>query len=210
MPQEVEILPTETKLQPQSGPWARENINNDSRFIGIDQPIQTIIECAFHVQYPNRVVYSVELPTDKYDFIATLHHGSGQAMQQEIEKKFGVIGDYEMVKTNVLLLKVKYPNVAALKPSISKTGSSSIGNGIISVTHFNMNGFAYLVENHFKFPVIDQTGLTKDFDFEISWDDYEGGYPNLNGFKQALLNQLGLELVPTNMPIEMLVVEKAP
>jgi uncharacterized protein (TIGR03435 family) len=29
------------------------------------------------------------------------------------------------------------------------------------------------------------------------------------GLKQALLDQLGLELVPTNMPIEMLVVEKA-
>jgi hypothetical protein len=27
--------------------------------------------------------------------------------------------------------------------------------------------------------------------------------------KEALLNQLGLELVPTNMPIKMLVVEKA-
>jgi uncharacterized protein (TIGR03435 family) len=113
------------------------------------------------------------------------------------------------LKTNAWILKVKYPNTAALKPSVSETGSTSIGNGIISVTHGNMNGFAYSVENHFKVPVIDQTGLTKDFDFEISWDDYEGGYPNLNGFKQALLNQLGLELVPTNMPIEMLVVEKA-
>jgi uncharacterized protein (TIGR03435 family) len=209
MPQEVEILPTETKLQPQLGSWARENINDDSRFIGIAQPIQTIIECAFHVQYPNRVVYSVELPTNRYDFIATLHHGSGQTMQQEIEKKFGMTGGYEMMKTNAWLLKVKYPNSAALKQSVSEVGSSSIGNGTISVTNGDMNGFAYLVENHFKIPVIDQTSLTKDFDFEISWDDYEGGYPNLDGFKQALLNQLGLELVPTNMPIKMLVVEKA-
>ncbi len=208
MPQEVEILPTETKLYPQSGPWAREDIKDDSRFIGIAQPIQTIIECAFHVQYPNRVVYSVELPTNRYDFIATLHRGSGQAMQQQIEKKFGVAGKYEMVKTNAWLLKVKYPNAAALKPSLSKTGSTSIGNGIISVIYGNMNGFAYSAENHFKVPVIDQTSMTKDFDFEISWDDYEGGYPNLNGFKQALLNQLGLELVLTNMPIKMLVVEK--
>ena len=209
MPQEVEILPTETKLYPQSGPWAREDIKDDSRFIGIAQPIQTIIECAFHVQSPNRVVYSVELPTNRYDVIATLHRGSGQAMQQEVEKKFGVIGEYTMLKTNAWLLKVKNPNAAALKRSVSETGSSSIGNGMISVTRGNMNGFAYSVENHFKVPVIDQTSLTKDFDFEISWDDYEGGYPNLNGFKQALLSQLGIELVPTNMPIEILVVEKA-
>ncbi|HVU09166.1 MAG TPA: TIGR03435 family protein [Verrucomicrobiae bacterium] len=210
MPQQVEILPTEKKLQTYPGPWARENIENDARFIGIAQPIQTIIECAFHVQYPNRVVYSVELPTNKYDFIATLPHNSGLAMQQEIKKKFGVIGEFETIRTNALLLVVKYPNSAGLKPSTTKVGSNSTGNGMISVENENMNGLAFLIENHFKIPVIDQTGLTKFFDFEISWDDYKGGYPNLNGFKQALLNQLGLELVPTNMPIEMLVVEKAP
>ena len=210
MPQQVEILPTEKKLQTYPGPWARENIENDARFIGIAQPIQTIIECAFHVQYPNRVVYSIELPTNKYDFIATLRHNSGQAMQQEIRKKFGVIGEFETIRTNALLLVVKYSNSAGLKPSTTKVGSNSIGNGMFSLEDENLNGLAFLIENYFKIPVIDQTGLTKSFDFEISWDAYEGGYPNLNGFKQALLDQLGLELVPTNMPIEMLVVEKAP
>jgi uncharacterized protein (TIGR03435 family) len=34
--------------------------------------------------------------------------------------------------------------------------------------------------------------------------------PQNDSLKQALLGQLGLELVPTNMPIEMLVVDKAP
>ena len=34
------------------------------------------------------------------------------------------------------------------------------------------------------------------------------GHPNHEGMEQVLLDRLGLELVPTNMPIEMLVVEK--
>ena len=34
-------------------------------------------------------------------------------------------------------------------------------------------------------------------------------HPNPEGLKQAVFDQLGLEIIPTNMPIEMLVVEKA-
>jgi uncharacterized protein (TIGR03435 family) len=40
-------------------------------------------------------------------------------------------------------------------------------------------------------------------------DDMDSQHPNFDGLKQVLSEQLGLELVPTNMRIEMLVVEKA-
>ena len=207
IPQQVEILPARLQTQKYSGPSSRETVS-DGRFIGITQPIQTIIECAFGVQHPVRVVYSVELSTNKYDFIATLRRGSGNAMQQKLKKKFGLVGRFETIETNVLLLKVKYPNTTKLKPSIAKMGSNDIGNGNFSSVNTSMNDFAHHLEDHFKIPVINQTGLANNFDYEISWGDYQGGYPNLTGFKQALTEQLGLELVSTNVPIEMLVIEK--
>jgi uncharacterized protein (TIGR03435 family) len=37
----------------------------------------------------------------------------------------------------------------------------------------------------------------------------DSDYPNLNRLKQALTEQLGLELVPGTAPIKMLVVEKS-
>lgn len=40
-------------------------------------------------------------------------------------------------------------------------------------------------------------------------NDTDSQHPNLDGLKQVLSEPLGLELVPTNMRIEMLVVEKA-
>ena len=40
-------------------------------------------------------------------------------------------------------------------------------------------------------------------------DDTDSQHLNLDGLKQVLSKPPGLELVPTNMPIEMLVVEKA-
>jgi uncharacterized protein (TIGR03435 family) len=58
-------------------------------------------------------------------------------------------------------------------------------------------------------PVLDRTGLTNNFDVELKWER-KNDDSRKDSFKKAVLDQLGLELVPTNMPIEMLVVEKAP
>jgi uncharacterized protein (TIGR03435 family) len=57
-------------------------------------------------------------------------------------------------------------------------------------------------------PVVDQTGLTQNFDIDLTWNEQGGQDSNHEALKQALLNQLGLELVPDSQPIEMLVVEK--
>ena len=89
---------------------------------------------------------------------------------------------------------------------------SNVGNGIISMMDADANELAEQLENCVKIPVINQTGLTNNFDFEIKWNNGQligaPDYPNLDTLKQALADQISLELVPTNMPIEMLVVEK--
>jgi uncharacterized protein (TIGR03435 family) len=57
-------------------------------------------------------------------------------------------------------------------------------------------------------PVIDQTDATNRCSIDIKWVE-DGRDTEHKALQQVLLDQLGLELVPTNMPIEMLVVEKA-
>ena len=52
---------------------------------------------------------------------------------------------------------------------------------------------------------MDKTGLDGNYDLAVSWDKNDIQHDSM---KKALLDQLGLELVTTNMPIEMLVVEK--
>ena len=65
------------------------------------------------------------------------------------------------------------------------------------------------LEGCFGTPVIDQTGLTQHFHIDLKWEELgKQQDPDHEALKQALLDQLGLELVPSNMPIEMLVVEK--
>ena len=58
-------------------------------------------------------------------------------------------------------------------------------------------------------PVIDNTGVTRHFSIDLRWKEPEGRDPNHDALKKALLSQLGLELVSSRAPVEMLVVEKA-
>jgi uncharacterized protein (TIGR03435 family) len=67
---------------------------------------------------------------------------------------------------------------------------------------------AFFLESRFGLPVVDRTSLNKSYDFSLKWDEKDRYHLNSDGLQQALLNQLGLELVPSREPIEMLVVEK--
>jgi uncharacterized protein (TIGR03435 family) len=115
----------------------------------------------------------------------------------------------------VLLLKVQNPNATGLELSDSRRlephseSSGRSGAGYFSSRSQTLSTLAWFLESHFKTPVIDQTGLTNRYDIDLNWDETDFHHPNLDALKLALLDQLGLELVPTNMPIEMLVVEKA-
>ena len=56
-------------------------------------------------------------------------------------------------------------------------------------------------------PVLDKTGLANFFDFNLDCSRVDLKNQDWDMAKRAL-DELGLELVPTNMPIKMLVVEK--
>jgi uncharacterized protein (TIGR03435 family) len=69
-------------------------------------------------------------------------------------------------------------------------------------------GIARFLEDYFKKPIVDQTGVTQHFYIDLHWNERAEADPDHNDLKQALLDQLGLELVPARMPIEMLVLSK--
>jgi uncharacterized protein (TIGR03435 family) len=115
----------------------------------------------------------------------------------------------EMRETDVLLLKVR--DAAMLEPKISKGGSpvgymtAGISFGRMIITNQPVSVLANQLDSLLQIPTIDQTGLTNNFDINLKWNRNDSQH---NSLKQALLDQLGLELVPSRKPIEMLVVEK--
>ena len=91
------------------------------------------------------------------------------------------------------------PHGLAIKP----------GPGSFSAYEQPINTLIGMLQQHFKTPVVDETGLSGEYDYSLHWNQAGPDQPNLDSLKQALPDQLGLELVATNMPIQMLVIEKA-
>jgi uncharacterized protein (TIGR03435 family) len=66
-----------------------------------------------------------------------------------------------------------------------------------------------MLENQLNIPVVDATGLTGHFDIDLSWDQTDSQQQMPEALKQALLEQLGLELTPAKERIDMLVVQQS-
>jgi uncharacterized protein (TIGR03435 family) len=186
-----------------AGGWVAQ----DGKALGIGARVNDMLEFAYTTDA--RMVFSGELPQERYDFIANLPQGSALALRTELKKQFGLLGRREMIETNILVLTVKYPNTKGLKPSrIGDRSSRNPQFGEYACINQPISGLTYFLELYLGLPVIDRTGLTGGFDMDVKWNEPDRQRRNTDGLKQALLDQLGLELVPAREPIEMLVVEK--
>jgi uncharacterized protein (TIGR03435 family) len=205
VPPQVRIIPTKF---PRFGGWGYDNRDVNRRIIGIGTPVGDLLQAAYGTDSA-RMIFPEQMPQDRYDFIANLTTGSQQALQQQIKKQFGLTGILETRETDVLLLTVKFPHARGLKPTAGRGSNydSVIGPGHCSGPNVSLTHLAELLENYFRLPVIDQTGVAASFDIDLTWDEQEY-QKNPDGLKQALLDQLGLELVPSRAPVEMMVVDK--
>jgi uncharacterized protein (TIGR03435 family) len=182
-----------------------------NRLIGIDYPAEDILAAAEQWNMKTRMVLPVNLPKGKYDFIANLPSGAAEALKQAVKDKIGLIGKRETRQTEVLLLTVRNPGSTGLKPSTATAANQSEGGGPGGCLFVNVpiSHLASFLEDSLGIPVLDHTGLAGNFDIKLKWRvDRAHKDHNTDALKQALLNELGLELVPSTEPIEMLVVEK--
>ena len=205
LPQQVKIVPT---IFPPSDGYT----GNNGRMQGTGLSLRTLLPAAYNISR-YRMVLDTELPEQNYDFIANLREGNDVALQREIKKQFHLVGKTETRETDVLLLTIKRRNAPGLKsPAAAHSQNSNINNGagFYKCSNAPFAFFAGELEYYFEIPVVDRTGIEGRFDIDLKWDEPDRQHRNPEAFKQVLLDQLGLELVPGRESIELLVVEKSP
>ncbi len=184
--------------------------DDSGRPVGTGAALMELVDDAYN-STAARTVLPSESPSDRYDFIVDLPHGAKEALQREIEKQLALVGRREIIQTDVLLLTVKNPGAHGLRPAASHVRSSNTVDGPGKLTCINrpLSTVAYLLEYYYRIPVIDRTGIKGNIDMTLQWEEPHPEHHDPEDVKQALLDQLGLELVPSQEPIKMLVVEKA-
>ncbi len=201
VPPQVKILSALSRSGRTEGMGERNN-----GALGLGVSATAIVQEAYGVSL-GRLIFSVPVPTGKYDFIFNLPSGQREAMQQKIRKKFGLVGRRELIETNVLVLTLRHRQTAGLR-SVSAPDNQMFSDrdsrtGSYSCRQMPISNLAAFIEDYLQVPVVDRTGLAGRFDINIKGDSTP------DGLKQVIQDELGLELVSSHELIEMLVVERA-
>jgi uncharacterized protein (TIGR03435 family) len=186
------------------------------KMIGLKQPILTMLLLAYQYPsynngiHPDRTILKTTLSEAQYDFIAATPILQREGLQRALKEKFGLIARWETQETSALLLTMPRPNAHGLRRSNFAYGASQVGASKLTAQGGPLSLLANFIEDSVAgLPVIDATGSTNAYDFELTWGQSSPDWriPQRPELDQLLLDQLGLELVATNLPVEMLVVE---
>jgi uncharacterized protein (TIGR03435 family) len=203
-PPQVRILPS-TFHQPDT--------YMGSTLLGTGVRAQDVVANAYGSPTPARVIFHAALPTNRFDYIACLPGGilvNEKALQEEVKRTFGVVGKSQTRVAAVWLLKAISAHAPGLKLNLSGDKGNSFGLTPNGFRGWNepTSGLAMGLESAANVPVNDETGLTNRFDFDLNCSQTDLEKTNWASINEAL-GQLGLQLVPTNLPTEVVVVEKA-
>jgi uncharacterized protein (TIGR03435 family) len=198
-----------------NSPWGASFVRgHDGRLMGNNTSFSWLVQHAYDKTDP-WLVLPANAPEGNYDYMAISPTGSAEALQREINRKFSVTVRRELRETNVLIMKIGKGGAHGVKPSTAtkpqEIGSSDaltfVDQPVSAGQEFSLRIF---LERFFMTPIIDETGLTGNYDFAIQWDEQWWSKPREthDGLRQVILDELGLELVPARRTIEMVVVEK--
>lgn len=183
-------------------------MGSDNRAIGRGLDFETMIHYAYNYHNRARTVLPAEpLPKGGFDFLVTVP-GALDRFQAEVKRQFGYAAHTEVRDVDTWVLRVTNAGAPGLKPSTGDQGVQRSSDLFIDVKDFPFHGVVDQIESSMGKPVIDETGLKGNFDIRLDWKGRNATAEGREQLRQAVLDQLGLELVATNLPVEMFVIER--
>jgi uncharacterized protein (TIGR03435 family) len=157
------------------------------------------------------------LPKDKYNFFITLPTPNRHPQipifeslfSQAVEATFGLTVKREMKDIDVLIIKTNSTSLDTLSKSINSEGKYSAFADEAAATNQPLSMLAQELEISSAMPVLDESGLTNLYDFDIKWQQTDYAHPNVSSMIEAV-QKLGLNLVPVKKSTEVVVVSKMP
>lgn len=180
------------------------------RAIGRNLDLSNLMKSAYNFYYPHGggtgVVLLAEAPNYGFDFLST-GPDALKKLQAEITRQLGYTASKELRNVDAYALILKNTNAPGLKLS----NGHHPQKGLFDWSEISSDTLVFFLESHFDLPIVNQTGLNGQFDVglkDFTWD-YTNEDKSRTALRQVMRDQLGLELIKTNLPIEMLVVRKA-
>lgn len=121
-----------------------------------------------------------------------------------LEKDLHVKITSQSCTMNSAVLRAPRGATAGLKVANGEYGSMSSQSGKVTATAMPMSTLVHVISQNAAKPVVDETGLTGKYDFDLKYDSRVPG-----AILEAVRTQLGLEIIQEDRPSLKLAVQKA-
>src|SRR5262245_50070515 len=160
-----------------------------------------------------RIVTSSALPLGRFDFAIKTPNADNEKVKgwlhQAVESAFGVSARRETMEMDAFVLKAGQLTEHLVPTGSTGASSMSSGGGSLNCVNQSINSLARSLEEMLNKPVLNETGLTNSYDFQLLWDETKSSGADPGELTRALHEQLGLSLAPAKRTVELLVVTVA-
>jgi uncharacterized protein (TIGR03435 family) len=189
-------------------------------------PVVFVLEFTYHLMDPTRIIglpkwatgpqmYAIEARVSSEDAatFAKLKRDEKSGMMQSVfAERFGMKAHMETREMPAYALVIAKSGSKLKEPADTTTGISQFGGSTGEVKWANspLTDLKFLLAKETGRPVVDKTGLTGKYDFVLEYTPADHAATDESGRPSiftALEEQLGLKLVATKQPVEVLVVD---
>jgi RNA polymerase sigma factor (sigma-70 family) len=154
-----------------------------------------------------QVVLPPGAPLERFDYLNTMRDTLPHL--ETAIRQLGYAAHWEDRNVPAFLLRVQMPYSPGLNPdgSPKKQSMRWISPNRLEFQNLSLVSLVNEIQDLANVPVMDETGRPDPYDYILNCSENDLSNRNWDSINTAV-GQLGLELIPTNMPIRMLVVEK--